>query len=354
MEGQRLRVLWVDDDPVLTKELPGEAYDFGLDLKPFLCWDEAEPELDAKFECWDAIILDAKCKHHRNSNAQADKFLIEALTAISRICAVHGRQIPWYILSAGGAEVGPIENYIPEERKKWDGEDWDNSHNGRNYYLKTTTECEMLYSRIRYQANNLSQLTQLKSTLYRDVYDAIRVCKLDEEVEWLLGDLLCPIHFDVKLRTENQLMWANRKSLEYIFRSLIEHWEILPSSLIGKTGKDDINLTAASKLLSGYEVTLDTKVYKPTAPIVDKIISENIKNILYITGSYLHTGGEDPTQKFYRTADHLTKVHNAPYLIRSCAFALCDVILWMSDFIQSHPNPEENRTLITITETSTL
>lgn len=338
MDGQRLKILWVDDDLSLVKPYSNEAYEYGLDLTHQECWDDAGTILNGQFSQWDAIILDAKCKHHKNSNPKADKFLTEAINAITRICVQKGRLIPWYILSAGGAEVGPIEDNIPDERRKWDG-DWDMSK-GRNFYLKTEDR-EVLYRRINYHVSRTSQTAQLRTIYYRDVFDALALCQLDKEAEVYLEDLLLPIRFEVPGLKENDQIWKLRKCVEFIFRSLIIKWQLLPTLLFVDLKKEKINLTSACYLLSGRDTIIGEKSYRLTIP-VDKIAARNMDAIIRITGSYVHAGKNGEND--YQTEEHLKQVHNAPYMIISYTMALCDIVLWMYSFVQQYPDPETNTT----------
>lgn len=96
-----IQVLWVEDDPVVIEQYPLKAENFGLQLVAFPCWDEAKAALENDFDRWSAIILDAKCKYHRDSEDNAVVFLREALKDIAIICEKRGRVIPWYILTGG-------------------------------------------------------------------------------------------------------------------------------------------------------------------------------------------------------------------------------------------------------------
>ena len=96
-----IQVLWVEDDPNVTDSYPQEAEIYGLELVSFPCWDDAKEALVRDFDRWSAIILDAKCKYHRDSKDNAIVFLREALDDISTICEKKGRMVPWYVLTGG-------------------------------------------------------------------------------------------------------------------------------------------------------------------------------------------------------------------------------------------------------------
>lgn len=108
------QVLWVEDDPVVIEQYPLKAENFDLQLVAYPCWDEAKVALENDFDRWSAIILDAKCKYHRDSEDNAVRFLGRALNDIALICEKRGRVIPWYVLTGGDAEE--ISDSINDDR----------------------------------------------------------------------------------------------------------------------------------------------------------------------------------------------------------------------------------------------
>ena len=138
-----IKVLWVEDDPDVTSTYPLEAENYDLELVPISCWDDAKVELENKFNKWSAIILDAKCKYHRDSKDNAIVFLREALDDISTICEKKGRIIPWYVLTGG--DESEVSDSINDKRLKWD-KDWTDKEK-KKYYSKDLDR-DALYDRI--------------------------------------------------------------------------------------------------------------------------------------------------------------------------------------------------------------
>ena len=134
-----IQVLWVEDDPNVTKTYPIKAETFGLQLVPFPCWDDAKDALERDFCRWSAIILDAKCKYHCDSNDSAIVFLREALKDISTKCKVKNRIIPWYILTGG--DENEVSDCINDERLDWDS-DWTEKQH-KKYYSKNVDNEEL-------------------------------------------------------------------------------------------------------------------------------------------------------------------------------------------------------------------
>ena len=112
-------MLWVEDDPIITKTFPMEAAAVNLELVPFGCWKDAEEALTTDFSRWSAIILDARCKYKKGDQDNATRFLTNVLSKIGVICTQHHRIIPWYILTGGSDEE--LNDLIIEDREKWEG-----------------------------------------------------------------------------------------------------------------------------------------------------------------------------------------------------------------------------------------
>ena len=342
MEQTMIKVLWVDDDPALLKELPREAHGFGLYLEGHECWEEAERALLANFYDYDAIILDAKCKFKKDDDPRAPRFLTNALNRLADIGARNKRTIQWYVLSMGGGEVGDISENIPDSRKEWDG-DWENDERNpehRPYYLKNIDDKQALFSRIKEQYNP-SDRTQIKTILYPDVFRAIDACKLDSDVSKLLVDLLMPIHFPCSEGVnEKHLTYAIRKIIDCTFRAMIEEWHLMPSELIQKK---QVKLSPSSHCLLGNDVWINNNlIMEEGMPITDKITGLNIKNMIDVVGNYVHSKNEEDLSLTKNLSEHFEKVANTTYLIRSYALQICDFLMQLEGIVQNNPNKDEN------------
>lgn len=340
MQDDLLKILWVEDDPNVTNAYPLEASLEGLDLVTYPCWDEGLDALIKEFDTWDAIILDAKCKKTKQDTDNAARFLPQALADIGRVCTQRKHQICWYVLSAGsGEESQQINDLIIDERLAWD-RDW-TERNNKKYYFKGTDR-NLLFKRIYslLSRQSRSRHYQLKSILYRDLFHAIDKCNLSEEVSLYLLDLLSSLHFGDATHSEKDSMWKIRKSVEVIFRSMIDEKGMLPPDF--KSSKGKINLTLCSIFLSGgeiYDKKDSTKLLYHPKPLYNYILAQNIEGIIKITGSYLHT--ENKVSQ-YKTSEYLSDVSNSPYLIRGMTFQLCDFILWFNHYVSENPDPIAN------------
>lgn len=342
MNNIKLNVLWIEDKESLHIPycMEAESAPYFLNLVPFTCWEDAEKELNgSSFDKWSAIILDAKCKYKKTDSDKAERFLPQVFTNLLSLYKEHNRTIPWYVLSGGGAEVGPIEDLIVDERLKWDS-DWP-----KKYYSKNTERLS-LFTRIKEHAS-LSNRFQLKTIYYRELFESISDLSLNPEVEDIMTKLLLPVHFQEENSGDyNDLYPRCNKVLEHIFRSMIKNG-ILPPSLGNKSGKGDLNLSWASKFLSGRLPDLRKgdnpsksrfEIRKTVFPVV---VADFVKFISFASGSEKHTGSRSE-KDVYDMSSFLKSTKGSPFLLRSIAYQLADLILWYKDYIDNNPDKSEN------------
>ena len=323
-----IQVLWVEDDPDVTLTYPLDAAKYGLQLVPFPCWDDAKKALEGNFDRWSAIILDAKCKYHRNSEDNAVRFLGEALKDISVICK--DRIIPWYIFT-GGAET-EVSDSINDDRLKWDA-DWKE----KKYYSKNTDN-DILYRRIKIHAKK-SQRLQIQE-MYRNVFDAISECSIEDEGYNALEDLLVPIHFPEQIEANdyNDKYAKARSVLEYIFRSMSVH------GMLPNWGKQ-INLQWSSCLLSGMPATRnkdgkDIVVIESKKQVLPPVLKSVMKEMVKIIPAFCHSDNKEENE--IKKEEYLKDVDSSTFLLKSFTFQLCDLILWYRNYLQVHPDKELN------------
>lgn len=341
MNDNPLNVLWIEDRKALHDPycMEAEKAPYYLNLVPFECWEDAEKELQGdSFDKWSAIILDAKCKYKKSDPDKAERFLPQVFIKLASLYKEHKHTIPWYVLSGGGAEVGPIEDLIVDERLEWDGS-WP-----KKYYSKNT-ERTTLFTRIRERAS-LSNSMQIKTIYYPKLFAAIDNIPLDNEVSTFMAQLLEPIHFVevIPEKLYNDGFYKTRKILEYIFLSMVDNG-ILPPEIKQKTSKGDFNLTWASLFLSGETPRGTSWEYKKT--VFDKVVSGRVKDIIQLTGSYLHIGTRS-NKDILNVGEHIGCSGNSPHLLRSVVFQVADIIMWYQDYLEKNPDKEENACYWTI------
>lgn len=347
MNENLIQVMWVEDDPQITLTYPLEAAQYGIQLVPFSCWEDAEKALVSDFKRWAAIVLDAKCKYKHDSHDNAAVFLTQAIHAIDTICANHHRILPWYVLSGGSEEE--LNDLIIDSREEWDG-DWKQ----KKYYSKTTDR-DMLFHRIPYHAR-VSPEMQIRLVYYPDVFKAIKNAELDDDLEIYMEDLLLPIHsINYSGKEYNDKMTKVRKCIELIFQSMAQHG-LLPNKkqgqnlimhdiLVDKRG--GINNTWCSMIIAGLDIKKgENIIIKSSRNILPNVLKDSFQRLIEISAANEHAenkGANEEQQKNSRqTSAFLEKIGNAPYLLRGMVMELCNIILWYANYLYEHDDEEIN------------
>ena len=329
-----IQVLWVEDDPVVTEAYPLDAEEYGLELVSFPCWDDAKAVLEGDYDRWSAIILDAKCKHHRDSADNAIRFLGEALKDISKLSEKNGHIIPWYVLTGG--DESEVSDSINDERLQWD-KDWTESKN-KKYYSKNVDN-ESLYRRIRYHAYKSPRI-QIHE-MYRHVFEAVEECEIDDNGYNALEDLLVPIHFPkaIKDKDYNDKFEKARTILEYIFRSMSS------KGILPEWGKQ-VNLQWSSCLLSGMSAMRkddngnEIVIIECKKQVLPAVLKETIRAMTRIIPAFCHSDNKE--EKDVKKEEFFGLVNDSTLLLKSFAFQLCDFILWYRNYIRENANYENN------------
>ncbi len=353
--SRNIKVLWVEDDPMLTSDLQEDALEVGVELHPFPCWEDAEPELEREYEGWDAIILDAKCKYRRTDSDKANRFLSNVFRRIDNIAKIKNHTIPWYVLSGQGED--DIHDLIPVDIE-WDA-DWERISHHR-FYSKSGTvkigneemlESNALFLRIKNQVIHNNPELQIEYDEYPDVFHALDRLGLECEVGFYLMLLLKPIHFYGTSNADYNRRYSDlRKALEHIFRHMVK-MGMLPSVVMNK--KENVNLSWSSLFLGGRQPeNIDAlpnserkfweKVTRKTEnPILPQQLSQWLKAAVFQAGGAVHTStGEEEIAM--NLDNYLPHVGGSPYMLRSLVMGLCDFILWYDNFVKAHPDEEMN------------
>ena len=336
-DSHYVQVLWVEDDPDVTLTYPLEAAKYGLQLVPFPCWDDAKAALEIDYHRWSAIILDAKCKQHRESADNAVRFLGEALKDIASLSKEKRRVIPWYVLT-GGAET-EVSDSITDDRMNWDA-DWTNV-NKKNYYSKNVDN-ESLYTRIKDHANKSPRI-QIQE-MYRDTYN--QLSQLNPEVCDDILTILETMHFPDSHPDFTPRYFFNpvRKALEYVFRST-QKVGIIPDDFFKG---NIVNLNQCFMFLIGKEAEKLGYRHKDGGitprhiqDIMSLIINLGNSNSHSTESSHLTELNEEEIEKY---DNHIIALGgNSRLLIFSIALQLCEVTQWMNHYIKRHLDKEKNR-----------
>ena len=332
-----IQVLWVEDDPKVTATYPEKAGVFGLELVPHPCWDDAKVALENDYDRWSAIILDAKCKHHRDSADNAVKFLSEALADIKGLSKEKGRRIPWYVLTGG--DENEVSDSILEDRLDWDRE-WTNKEK-KTYYSKNGDDVK-LYDRIREYAQQSPRIQILEK--YRNAFTQLSL--LNEEICGYVYTILEAMHYPHLHQNFTPSLFYNpmRKALEYVFRSA-NSVGIIPDDFFPE---GTVNLNQCFMFFIGKDAE---KIGYRYGMLGDKITPRPIQDmmsLIYNLGnSNSHSINSHDTRlskEEIKDYDEYLKKEgiNSKLLIFSITLQLCEVVQWMDQYIKDHPNKEEN------------
>jgi len=327
-----IQVLWVEDDPDVIFPYTANAAKYGLQLVSFPCWDDARKALMDEFDRWSAIILDAKCKYHRDSEDNPVRFLGEALKDISVICK--DRVIPWYILT-GGAET-EVSDSINDDRLKWDA-DWKE----KKFYSKNT-DTDILYRRIRVHANK-SQRLQIHEK-YGDICE--RLLELNIDVYDDIITILETMHFPDSHPDFNPRHFFNplRKALEYVFRAT-QKVDIIPEDFF-KSGI--VNINQCFMFVIGKEAEKFGYKHRDGG-ITPRHIQDMMSLIINLGNANSHSfecsHGTELSEKEILDYDNQIKSvgGNSKFLVFSMALQFCEILQWMNNYITANSDKEENR-----------
>lgn len=333
------QVLWVENDPEVLDSYPLEAENYDLQLVPFTSWEVAEKALCDDYSRWDAIILDAKCQYKHDDVDKANRFLTQVTNKLEKLTRDYGRRINWYILS--GQSEDSISDLIPDTRKEWDG-DWT-----KGFYSKNMDR-ELLFKRISIHIRKKYDFI-IMNDLYPKVFRAIEKLKLPDDVYIWMKELLIPIHYPGELadRDYNNRFKDLRKILEHIFRSMIDNGIVPPIFESNKTEKEDaLNLSGISLFLANKlkdrEILANVYYVVTEKEILPKLLQEVVKNIIFATGSAVHTARENKDGKIKVYDQYLPFMDGSTNLLKSYVFSMCDLILWYSKYLDLHPDKERN------------
>lgn len=333
-----IKVLWVEDDPDVTSTYPLEAENYDLELVPISCWDDAKVELENKFNKWSAIILDAKCKYHRDSKDNAIVFLREALDDISTICEKKGRIIPWYVLTGG--DESEVSDSINDKRLKWD-KDWTDKEK-KKYYSKDLDR-DALYDRIlsHYQKSYRLQIIEM----YQNT--AEQLLQLNKDVYEDILTILETMHFPKSHPDFSPRLFYNpiRKALEYVYRSF-GNVGIIPEEFFSK---GNVNLNQCFMFLIGRDAEKIGYRYGNVGERIAPCHIHDMMSLIINLGNsnshstdYSHSTelSEDELQNY---DNHInTTGVNSRFLIFSIALQFCEILQWMNHYIKEHPDNNEN------------
>lgn len=314
---KRYKVLWLEDEINKVEAFFDMAEMENIELDHVETVNEMKSKLiGKKIVTYDAAILDAKGVIESLEEIPSLRAVQEAIEYINGLNNV--KVLPKFILSAqlGGDENGNIREMLGEE----------------NIYIKTRDE-EKLLSNLKVEADK-----QIETQIRHENYMLFKVLdEYEEEVGKTFMQVLLGIKNGINGFDDELYFTHLRIILEHVFRKA-NNIGILHDNCVQRGGSR-VNLTDASLFLAG-EDTLHSRV-RCRISHFPKIIAENIKNIIFITGAASHTTEVDITKNIdvleYR------KTVQSPNLLFSLGFQMIDVLLWFDKYSQQNSNVDVNK-----------
>jgi len=274
---------------------------------------------DATFE-YQAVILDAFGfkKSDALEGKETNAGLYYSLKSLSEL--MPSRLIPWFVYTGHPKNLSD-EDFL--EKISVYQEDIKFGRPELCYYTKTIHEKELLqdikleidsleYSQIQLQHKHVFQIAKKINVPNEDIKNLVGIFK---SIQTNGHDIEPSLYFT-----------QVRKYVEYVFRDAVKY-NILHEKCINNKGQ--VNLTESSLFLSGENTKhLNVRCNKSH---FSKIMAENIKNLIFITGAASHTSDVDPSQNMdYQSYRESV---NSPYLLYQLTFVVCDLFVWYDNYL---------------------
>jgi len=284
---------------------------------------------DKNFE-FQAIILDATGFENKEDNELSNIGLKNSIEFLKEYRST--RLIPWFVYT--GADRNKKVNEFEREIKRFQ-KDIKFGRPELTYYVKTENEDELI-------DDIIEEIDKLKYTSieyrYKKIFRIARDLKISDEE---LSTLMMLFNFLDKAEDIKPGIYFTqiRKYVEYVFRALVK-LNILHESCIDKSN-GQINLSESSRLLAGLSPNhLKIKCTKTHLP---KILAENLKNLIFITGAASHTSEVDETRNMDYQA-YYNQIQS-PYLLYQLLFTVSDLFLWYDQYVTDFNDIEANKLL---------
>lgn len=277
---------------------------------------------------YQAVILDATGYKSIGESELSNTGLRYSLKKLSEHRKT--KLVPWFVFT-GASRNKNISEFSNDLELFQD--DIKFGRKGQVYYIKVDDE-EKLLEDIIFEIENLE-----KSQIQLQHKDVFRIAKKlnvpNDDINNLVG-IFKSIQTNGHDLEPSLYFTQLRKYIEYVFRDAVKY-NILHEKCINNKGQ--VNLTESSLFLSG-EITKHLKV-QCNKSHYSKIMSENIKNLIFITGAASHTSDVDPTENMdYQ--NYIESV-NTPYLLYQLTFVVCDLFVWYDNYLNSNSDIEANK-----------
>jgi hypothetical protein len=319
---KKYRVIWFDDEFHTLNIIKENASLSGITLVGFDNAKEGIEELEKHFLDYDGAVVDGKfySKPGQSGDSVDDIALFSVGAALDRLNAK--KVIPWFILSGQISFTKQINPYAK-------------AYKDNKVYDKTKEEdIESLWDDLKMAAD-----LQLDTQIQYEFAKVFEVCNpnyIGDDAKRPLLQILKSVREPLSEFDDKLYFTQIRIILESMFRAA-NKTGLLHDNCI-KVGK--VNLTESSLFLSG-EPTKYAGV-KCSKSHFSKIISDQVKSILFITGAASHTVDAEISNNI--NLEEYRKTLATPYLLYSLTFQVMDILVWFKKYVDQNSDKEVNKT----------
>lgn len=318
--SKRYNILWIDDEHDDDALLPFivQAEEQGIILNGYGNFKDGFQNLENNLNHYDGVLLDALFFFDNNSETPNKKGLG---ASIAKLNELKNRKVFNPFVLSGQPTFTEKENDILE------------ANNLKCYNKKNPEDVKELLVNIKKEAD-----TQIDLQIKHENQTLFEVLK---EYPDSARDTFISIFKGLKgfnNQFDDQLYFTQlRIILETMFR-MANAYGILHDKCIQGNG-EQVNLSESSLFLSGLD-TNHLKV-RSSATHFPKIIANNVKNIIHVTGAASHTSTVDVTQNIHIQA--YRNAINTPYLLYSLALQLMDTLIWFDRYCKVNNDIATNK-----------
>lgn len=318
MSDNIYNILWVDDEYEKLGATIRSAKDFGLKLIPFKSFEAGVAELEKNLTYFDGILLDAKFFEKENDVAGSEDtdYVHRAKERILQL----PKKFDIHILT-GQAEAFEDKTF--------------NKVFTKVFRKGVSDDEDALFNSLR-NASEKQEDFQIRHE-YQRVFEIGQDKYLGKKVLELLLNLIK----QVKSKSDFEVTKDNLLSLRKIIENLVDklfQLNLIPEEIHKSGLNSSVKFLCNNKSNFGYTVTKEY-MHPSMAYFFD--------NLVFMVQDSQH---DKIGLKFY-VDEYISQV-KSPYLFKSLAFQMLDILIWLKQFIDEHPNPEDNQRLWTRIEIS--
>lgn len=317
-------VIWIDDE----WDTRGKPFiqlcevKHKIHITPFKTRKEGMDLLLKDERLWDAVILDAKAFNESENETANLRGLNEAIRQIEGLKMK--KSIPYFVLTR---QPDLMDDEIFNELI---GSFYKKDPDGQNQLIADlkakVAESPRFQIKLKYE-----KAIERLSTL--DIWSSEK-----------LLDILEAMHNPEK--HIDPLLYYNplRKILEFVFRAA-NNVLLIPEELIGKE-KDEVNLNQCVQYLSGRPADwLGIRCGGPKEYIVPAHIKDMMFLVLNLGNVNSHSTSLNK-KELKKLGQYIERnVCNSTYLIYSLALQICEIVLFMTNYIERHQDIEKNKAM---------